>query len=55
MRLLVVEDERILAETLREILTKQGHVVDVAYRGDDGWELVCQDPYDVVILDWMLP
>lgn len=55
MRLLLVEDEENLACALKDVLTAAGHVTDVVYRGDDGWDLAQTVAYDLLILDWMLP
>ncbi len=55
MRLLLVEDEENLAHALKDVLTAAGHVTDVVYRGDDGWDLAQAVAYDLLILDWMLP
>ncbi|HEY0634278.1 MAG TPA: response regulator transcription factor [Gammaproteobacteria bacterium] len=55
MYLLVVEDNRDLAANLYDYLHEQGHTVDLAYDGRAGLEFAMRDPYDVVILDLMLP
>src|SRR6185437_13096371 len=55
MRLLIVEDERKLADTLKRGLEDHGHAVDVAYDGDDGLAMALAASYDLVILDVMLP
>lgn len=55
MRLLVVEDERELAESLRRGLTAEGYTVDVAHDGNLGLELALSEGYQAVILDLMLP
>ena len=55
MRVLVVEDERGLAAGLRLGLTAEGFAVDVAYSGTDGLWRAREHPYDVVVLDIMLP
>ncbi len=55
MRLLLVEDEENLAHALKDVLSAAGHVTDVVYRGDDGWDLAQTVAYDLLILDWMLP
>jgi two-component system copper resistance phosphate regulon response regulator CusR len=55
MRVLVVEDEAKTAAYLRRGLEENGYVVDVAPAGDDGLHLARTVPYDVVILDVMLP
>ncbi|MFI7580805.1 response regulator transcription factor [Kocuria sp. M1N1S27] len=55
MRVLVVDDEVDLAESLRRGLTNEGFVVDVAHDGITGGWLARENPYDVVVLDLMLP
>ncbi|GAB3077929.1 response regulator transcription factor [Pedococcus soli] len=55
MRVLLVEDEKALAETLRRGLTNEGFVVDVAHDGITGQWLATENPYDVMVLDIMLP
>lgn len=55
MRVLLVEDERPLAESIRRGLSEQGIVVDVAHDGVTGLWLARENPYDVIILDIMLP
>ncbi|HEY0215756.1 MAG TPA: response regulator transcription factor [Cellulomonas sp.] len=55
MRVLVVEDEARLAAGLRAGLEAEGFAVDVAHDGVDGLWLAQEKPYDVVLLDLMLP
>jgi DNA-binding response OmpR family regulator len=55
MRLLVVEDEREFAETLRRGLVAEGFTVDVANSGPDGLWSATNHDYDAVVLDIMLP
>jgi DNA-binding response OmpR family regulator len=55
MRVLVVEDERRLAAGLRNGLTAEGFAVDVALDGTDGLWMAREHPYDVIVLDIMLP
>jgi DNA-binding response OmpR family regulator len=55
MRLLVVEDNRRLNESLRRTLLEDGYAVDVAFDGVEGEEMALFTPYDVIILDIMLP
>jgi DNA-binding response OmpR family regulator len=55
MRLLVVEDDRSLAEALRRGLTQEGHVVDVVHDGEAGLDLAESGLHDAVVLDVMLP
>ncbi|WP_422752716.1 response regulator transcription factor [Micromonospora sp. WMMD708] len=55
MRVLVVEDERNLADAIVRGLRKRGMAVDVAYDGDAGHEAAFVTRYDVVVLDRDLP
>ncbi|MEJ7754908.1 MAG: response regulator [Nocardioidaceae bacterium] len=55
MKVLLVEDERRLAETLRRGLSAEGFMVDVSHDGADGLWLARSNPYDAVVLDLMLP
>jgi two-component system, OmpR family, manganese sensing response regulator len=55
MRILLVDDEQEMADPLSQVLKRQGYEVDVAYDGDRGSQLALHQPYDLLILDWMLP
>jgi len=55
MRVLIVEDESLLAERLAATLGERGYVVDVAADGERGDFLVNTEAYDAVILDLGLP
>lgn len=55
MRLLVVEDNRSLTANLFDYFEARGHVLDAAPDGVTGLHLAASQPYDAVILDWMLP
>ncbi len=55
VRVLVVEDERLLADTITVGLRKQAMAVDVAYDGDAALERLAVNDYDVVVLDRDLP
>jgi two-component system OmpR family response regulator len=55
MRVLVVEDEARLVETVRRALTAEGFNVDVALDGADGLWAATENAYDAVVLDIMLP
>ncbi|HET6311892.1 MAG TPA: response regulator transcription factor [Candidatus Nitrosotalea sp.] len=55
MRVLVVEDDRRLAESLRRSLMESRMAVDVTHNGQDGLEAASTTPYDVIVLDLMLP
>ncbi|WPB56911.1 heavy metal response regulator transcription factor [Xylophilus sp. GOD-11R] len=55
MKLLVVEDESKTGDYLRQGLTEAGFVVDLATNGLDGCQLALAEPYDLIVLDVMLP
>jgi two-component system copper resistance phosphate regulon response regulator CusR len=55
MRLLVMEDDAGLAGVIAQGLRESGHAVDVAGDGREGLELAGLEPYDLVVLDVMLP
>lgn len=55
MRLLVIEDNPKIAGFIRQGLTEQGHIIDVAERGHDGEEMAASERYDAIVLDVMLP
>lgn len=55
MRVLVVEDEVRQAAALKRGLEAEGFAVDVANNGNDGLWLATEQPYDVIVLDVMLP
>lgn len=54
-KILVVEDEKKIADTLRLGLTENGFYVEVAYDGKIGYQLVTTHKYDLVVLDINLP
>jgi two-component system OmpR family response regulator len=55
MRVLIVEDEERLAETVRRGLSDAGFVVEVVHDGEDGLWAATEHSYDVIVLDIMLP
>lgn len=55
MRILIVEDDERIADALAEALVDQHYVVDIAKDGQVGWEFVKAFPYDLILLDVMLP
>ncbi|MDX1535912.1 MAG: response regulator transcription factor [Candidatus Spechtbacterales bacterium] len=57
MRILVIEDEKKLAQTLKKGLEKDGHAVDYVLDGQSGFQRIklYESEYDLVILDLMLP
>ncbi len=55
MRILIVEDERLLADSLKTLLSGKGFEVEVAYDGRNGSEYAKLGVYDLLILDVMMP
>lgn len=55
MRILVVEDEHRIANSIKKGLEQENHAVDIAYKGDDGYDLASSEDYNLIILDLMLP
>jgi two-component system OmpR family response regulator len=55
MKLLLVEDDKDTAAYLKRALAEAGHTADVAHAGRDGLMLAVAEPYDVIVLDRMLP
>ena len=55
MRILVVEDEHKIANSIKKGLEQESYAVDIAYEGRQGFDLAATEDYDVIILDLMLP
>ncbi len=55
MKLLVVDDDSLIADFIRLSLQERGHVVDVAHTGEHGRMLAMVYDYDAVVLDYVLP
>jgi two-component system copper resistance phosphate regulon response regulator CusR len=55
MRILVVEDEKKLADMVARGLKAERYAVDVAHDGEAGWQMASTYEYDLAILDLMLP
>ena len=55
MYILIVEDERRLANLMRRVLEEEGHTVDTAYDGEEALAMALQGSHDVVVLDVLLP
>ena len=55
MRVLLVEDEKKMASFIERGLKEEGYAVDVMFDGEQGWECVSTNDYDVIVLDLMLP
>ncbi len=55
MRVLIVEDEKALADIIKKGLEEEGYAVDVAYNGEEGLFMAENEPSDIMVLDIMLP
>ncbi|TSA12797.1 MAG: DNA-binding response regulator [Deltaproteobacteria bacterium] len=55
MRILIVEDEKSLADIVKKGLEEEGYAVDVAYNGEDGLFMAENEASDLILLDIMLP
>lgn len=55
MKILVVEDEHKIANSVKKGLEQESYAVDVAYDGISGFDLAAYENYDVIILDLLMP
>jgi len=55
MKILIIEDEKLLAQSLQTLLTLKGFEVEVVYDGEDGADYAETGVYDLLILDVMMP
>ena len=55
MRILVIEDEHKIANSIKRGLEQEGFAVDAVYDGIEGYDMASSEEYDVIILDLMLP
>ena len=55
MKILVIEDEHLIAQSLKKGLEQEKYAVDVAFTGTDGYDLASSEEYDIILLDLMLP
>ncbi|MDD6283373.1 MAG: response regulator transcription factor [Oribacterium sp.] len=55
MKILIVEDEKLLADSIKVLLEDKGFTVDAAYDGEDGLQYAETGVYDLIILDVMMP
>ena len=55
MRILIVEDEYKIANSIKKGLEQESYAVDVAYTGTDGFDLASTEDYDLIVLDLLLP
>ncbi|GAB4293545.1 MAG: response regulator transcription factor [Desulfuromonadia bacterium] len=55
MKILVVEDEKKVSSFVKRGLEEEKFEVDTAFDGEEGLAMALKNPYDLIILDWMLP
>ncbi len=55
MKILVIEDEHLIATSLKKGLEQEHYTVDVAFDGIEGYDLASAENYDLILLDLMLP
>jgi DNA-binding response OmpR family regulator len=55
MRILIVEDEHKIAQSIKKGLEQEAYAADIAFTGTDGFDLASTEDYDLIILDLMLP
>ncbi|GIP34345.1 response regulator transcription factor [Paenibacillus sp. J2TS4] len=54
-RILLVEDEKVMAKNIAFFLEKEGYQIDIAYDGQTGLDMFQKAAYDLLLLDWTLP
>ena len=55
MRILIIEDEQKIAKALKRALEQEKYAIDIAYDSDDGYAMLTTQPYDLAIVDRLLP
>ena len=55
MKILIIEDEKLLADSIRDLLTEQGYQAEAVYDGEAGADYAETGVYDLIILDVMMP
>ncbi|MDO8610880.1 MAG: response regulator transcription factor [bacterium] len=55
MRILIIEDEHKIANSIKKGLEQESYAVDVRYEGNEGYDLASTEDYNLIILDRMLP
>jgi DNA-binding response OmpR family regulator len=54
-KILIVEDDRILAQTLKDCFERKLYHIDLIFDGENGYKYARKEKFDLLILDWMLP
>lgn len=55
MRILTVEDEHKIANSIKKGLEQESYAVDIAFTGNEGYDMASTEDYDLIILDLLLP
>lgn len=55
MKILIVEDEHLIANSIKKGLEQEKYTVDIAFEGLEGYDLASSGDYDLILLDLMLP
>ena len=55
MKILLIDDEKLLVKGLRKSLEQEGFQVTVAYEGEEAWDIFNKDDFEFILLDLMLP
>lgn len=55
MKILIVEDEKLLSDSLKKLLEKKNYEIECVYNGDDGFYYARTGIYDLIIMDVMMP
>jgi len=55
MKILIVEDEHLIATSIKKGLEQEHYTVDIAFEGIEGYDLAATGEYDIILLDLMLP
>ena len=55
IHILIVEDEKPISNLIRMSLTKAGYNCTCAFDGEEAWNLISANPYDLILLDVMIP
>ena len=55
MRILIIEDEHKIANSIKKGLEQESYAVDVCYTGNEGFDLAVVEEYDIIVLDLFLP
>lgn len=54
-RVLLVEDDKDLAQVIDELMRSENHILKTVHDGDEGSKVIAEDSFDLMILDWNLP